>query len=219
MKKHSHFFITIEGIEGAGKSTALRFVQQYLSEHHIPHIFTREPGGTEIAEAIRALLLLKNYQEKMCSDTELLLMFASRAQHLAQVILPALAEGKWVISDRFTDASYAYQGGGRGIPSERIMQMENWVQGNLRPDRVILLDIPPALGIERIQQRRLKEGTQQDRIEHEKIAFFERARAAYLERAQASPQSYSILDASQSIEAVQAALVGVLESLKNRVVL
>lgn len=213
MKKSRNFFITIEGIEGAGKSTALRFVQQYLSQHHIPYVSTREPGGTEIAEAIRAVLLLKNYQEKMCADAELLLMFASRAQHLAQVILPALEEGKWVVSDRFTDATYAYQGGGRGISSERIMQMENWVQGSLRPDRVILLDIPAAIGAERIQQRRLTEGREHDRIEQEKIAFFERARAAYLERAHASPQSYSILDASQSIEAVQAALVAVLQSL------
>lgn len=202
-------FITVEGIEGAGKSTVIQSIQRWLIQNNIPHLLTREPGGTEIAEAIRGLLLLKNYEEKMCADTELLLMFASRAQHLAQLIVPALARGEWVVCDRFTDATYAYQGGGRGIPHERIAEIEAWVQGTLRPSRVILLDLPPELGMQRILQRK----SSTDRIEQEKLSFFERAREAYLTRAKLSPHTYSIIDASQSVEKVEAAVMGVLSAM------
>jgi len=199
-------FITLEGIEGAGKSTAIQFIQSWMQQANIPHLLTREPGGTEIAEAIRSVLLLKNYQEKMAADTELLLMFASRAQHLAHVIMPALQRGEWVICDRFTDATYAYQGGGRGIPYDRIAQIETWVQGPMRPDRVILLDLPAAIGMERVKKRQL----QSDRIEQEKISFFERVREAYLGRAQADPERYRVIDASQSLEKVQLGIADIL---------
>ncbi len=202
------FFITIEGIEGAGKSTAIKFVQEWLRQANIPHLITREPGGTEVAEAIRSLLLLKHYEEIMCADTELLLMFASRAQHLARLITPALQRGEWVVCDRFTDATYAYQGGGRGIAFDRIAAIENWVQGSLRPDRVILLDLPAKLGMERIQRRKSS-----DRIEQEKVSFFEKAREAYLDRARASSKSYAVIDASQSVEKVQTEIAAVLEVL------
>lgn len=189
MLNKKNYFITVEGIEGAGKSTVVKFIQQWLVAKNIPHLVTREPGGTPIAEEIRQLLLF-HHLEKMYSDTELLLMFAGRAQHLAMKIKPALAEGKWVICDRFTDASYAYQGGGRGIDYQRIAILENWVQGELRPDLTLLLDLPVTLGFERIKQRCL-----QDRIEKEKIYFFERVRDAYLERAKQNPERYRIIHA------------------------
>lgn len=200
-----NFFITIEGIEGTGKSTAIAFIRRQLEMAHIPHSVTREPGGTEIADAIRRLLLA-HYQEPMDMDTELLLMFASRAQNLAQVIKPALAEGKWVLCDRFTDASYAYQGGGRGVPKQRIATLENWVHADLQPDLVILLDAPVATGLARIEERKTK-----DRIEREKAQFFERVRAAYLERAQQNPQRYKIIDANRPVAEVEQQLVRTLE--------
>jgi dTMP kinase len=203
-------FITIEGIEGAGKSTAVRCIQTWLLEKNIPHLLTREPGGTEISEAIRALLLHKNYAEKMCADTELLLMFASRAQHLAQCIVPALHAGKWVICDRFTDATYAYQGGGRGIAEDRIAAIEAWVQGALRPDCVLLLDLPAALGLQRAHQRRMRDGTRHDRIEQEKIDFFERVRLAYLAQAKKYPHRYRVIDASQTMEKIQEEMTAII---------
>jgi len=208
-------FITIEGIEGAGKSTAVHCLQAYLSEKNIPHLLTREPGGTEISEAIRALLLLKNYAEKMCADAELLLMFASRAQHLAQCIVPALDAGKWVICDRFTDATYAYQGGGRGIPEDRIAAIESWVQGVLRPDCVLLLDLPAALGLQRAHQRRLREDTLHDRIEQEKIDFFERVRLAYLAQAKKYPHRYRVIDASQTMDVVQKEMMEIIGNVSE----
>ena len=185
------YFITVEGIEGAGKSTAIQFVHSLLLQAQIPHEITREPGGTEIAEKIREVLL-QHYQEFMLADTELLLMFASRAQHLGQLIQPALAQGKWVLCDRFTDASFAYQGGGRGIAWERIEQLESWVQRSLRPDYILLLDVTAEIGLERIQKR-----SAQDRIEKERVQFFERVRDAYLARAQKDPLRYKIIDAGQ----------------------
>lgn len=190
-------FITVEGIEGAGKSTAIRFMQQLLVEAAVPHLVTREPGGTEIAEQIRQLLL-SQHAEPMASDTELLLMFASRAQHLAQVIRPALHSGQWVLCDRFTDATYAYQGGGRGIAAQRIAAMESWVQGGLRPDQVFILDVPVRLGMRRIRRRQVV-----DRIEQEKYVFFERVRATYLRRARKFPERYHVIDASQPKHIVQ----------------
>ncbi|HVV68922.1 MAG TPA: dTMP kinase [Gammaproteobacteria bacterium] len=191
------YFITIEGIEGAGKSTAMQYLQQLLVQAHIPHCVTREPGGTEIAEEIRHVLL-KHYTEVMGADTELLLMFASRAQHIARVILPALQTGQWVLCDRFTDATYAYQGGGRGILPERILQIEQWVQGGLRPDYVFLLDVPAEVGLKRIKKR-----SAEDRIEQEKSLFFERVRQIYLSRASAFPARYKVIDASLELAQVQ----------------
>jgi dTMP kinase len=201
------YFITIEGIEGAGKSTAVKFIHQYLSDARIPHIVTREPGGTEIAEEIRQLLL-KHYQESMAMDTELLLMFASRAQHLATVINPALQSGKWVICDRFTDATYAYQGGGRGIDMPRIAQIEQWVQKQLRPDLVLLFDVPVEIGLKRIKKRQ-----QEDRIEQEKAQFFERIRQVYLARASDAANHYTMIDASLTWPQVRGQLEQVLEKL------
>lgn len=190
-------FITAEGIEGAGKSTAVRFMQQLLQEEEIPHIVTREPGGTEIAEEIRRVLLA-HHQEEMAADTELLLMFASRAQHLSRVILPALHNKQWVLCDRFTDATYAYQGGGRGISIERIAQLEQWVLKGLRPDKTFILDVPVGLGMKRIARRK-----NIDRIERERIDFFERVRETYLQRAAERPDNYLIIDASRPKHIVQ----------------
>lgn len=198
-------FITIEGIEGAGKSTAVNIITDYLKEKEIDFIATREPGGTEIAEAIRQLLLC-SYHEKMAEDTELLLMFASRAQHIAQVILPALNAQKVVICDRFTDASFAYQGGGRGVSEERIAILENWVQGQLRPDLTILLDVPTELGFKRINGR-----GGLDRIEQEKVHFFERVRACYLTRAERYSNRYRIINAAVSLKEMKTALIKVLQ--------
>jgi len=159
-------FITIEGSEGVGKSSNIAFIENYLLDAGKDVLLTREPGGTELGEAIRNLLLdAKN--TAMCSDTELLLMFAARAQHLDEVIRPALAAGKWVICDRFTDATYAYQGGGRGIPDSRIAILEQWVQNDLQPDLTLLLDMPVAAGLERAGKR-----SAPDRFEQEKLAFF-----------------------------------------------
>lgn len=197
MTDHKGVFITLEGVEGAGKSTTLKFLQQLLVDANIPHVITREPGGTEIAEEIRRVLL-NHHQEQMCSDTELLLMFASRAQHLHQVIVPALNEGLWVLCDRFTDATYAYQGGGRGIGLERIQQLEQWVQGGLRPDVTFILDLPVEVGMTRVHRRQTL-----DRIEREHLDFFERVREIYLQRAKNHPERYQIIDASRPKYIVQ----------------
>jgi dTMP kinase len=205
VSQESHpLFITIEGIEGAGKSTAMRFLEQCFQSAKLNYIVTREPGGTMIAEAIRHIVL-NRHEEIMNSDTELLLMFAGRAQHIQQVINPALAEGKFVICDRFTDATYAYQGGGRGISNDRIAILESWVQGGLQPDLTILLDIPFPVSLRRITSR-----GQKDRIEQEKSEFFQRVRAAYLARAQNYPERFRIIDASQSLNDVQDKLKAIL---------
>lgn len=205
--KSKNFFITVEGIEGAGKSTVLTFLDRWLSSIDIAHTMTREPGGTVIANAIRQLLLA-HYDETMASDAELLLMFASRAQNIARVIKPALAAGEWVICDRFTDASYAYQGGGRGISEQRIAILENWVHADLHPDVVLLLDLPVKTGINRIQNRRTK-----DRIEHEQQEFFERVRNVYLERAKQFPERYKIIDATRDKNSVKQQIVNALSPL------
>ncbi len=202
------YFITVEGIEGAGKSTSIKYIRKWLDQAGISYIVTREPGGTEIAEAIRQLLL-QHHQEPMSPDTELLLMFASRAQHLANLIIPALARGEWVLCDRFTDATYAYQGGGRGIDPARIAQIETWVQGILRPDRILLLDVPVRIGLQRISRRQAT-----DRIEAEQVSFFERGRQAYLARARQDPGRYTIIDASRGMGWVHEQLLHALEQLK-----
>jgi len=194
-------FITLEGGEGAGKSTQLAVLCEWLCARGVPLIQTREPGGTALGEQLRSLLL----SERMGSDTELLLMFAARAEHLQQVIRPALARGTWVVCDRFTDATYAYQGGGRGIADARIAVLETWVQGDLQPDLTLLLDVPVAQGLQRIQQRAAL-----DRFEQEQQAFFEAVRGAYLARAASAPARYRVIDASGTVAEVSARLRAVL---------
>ncbi|PTU75711.1 dTMP kinase [Pseudomonas mangrovi] len=193
-------FITLEGPEGAGKSTNREYLAQRLREQGVTVCLTREPGGTPLAERIRELLLSPS-DEPMAADTELLLVFAARAQHLQEVIKPALARGEWVLCDRFTDATYAYQGGGRGLSSARIAELERFVQGDLRPDLTLVFDLPVEVGLARAAARgRL------DRFEQEQRGFFESVRTTYLRRASAAPERYRILDAAQSLEDVQAAI-------------
>lgn len=200
-------FITVEGGEGVGKTTNMQYLRGRIEAAGHTVVMTREPGGTPLAEAIRALLLAPEYRG-MNSDCELLLMFAARAEHLARRILPALLAGEWVLCDRFTDATYAYQGGGRGLPRERIGQLETWVQGDLRPDLTLLLDVPVALGLKRAGDR-----SAPDRFEQEEAAFFERVRQAYLERAQAEPDRYRVVDAALPLPEVQRQLDRALEDL------
>lgn len=193
-------FITLEGPEGAGKSTNREYLAQRLRDQGMRVLLTREPGGTPLAERIRELLLEPS-EEPMAADTELLLVFAARAQHLAQVIRPALQRGEVVICDRFTDATYAYQGGGRGLSIERIAQLESFVQGELRPDLTLVFDLPVEIGLQRAVARgRL------DRFEQEQRSFFEAVRSSYLQRAADYPQRYRVLDAAQPLEQVQVAL-------------
>lgn len=200
-------FLTIEGTEGVGKSTNLAFVRDWLQAKGIEVIVTREPGGTPLAEEIRALLLAKR-EESVDETAELLLVFAARAQHIAQVIKPALARGAWVLSDRFTDATFAYQGGGRGLSKEVIGQLEVLVQGELRPDLTLILDIDVELGLNRARQR-----GELDRFESETLSFFERVRSAYKARAALSPNRYALVDAGQELVAVQADIHRVLSNL------
>ncbi len=200
-------FITIEGGEGVGKSTNIAFICDALKERGIETLVTREPGGTPLAEQIRELLIARR-EETVAPDTELLLMFAARAQHLHEKILPALRQGIWVISDRFTDATYAYQSGGRGVAAEKVALLENFVQGDLRPDCTLLLDAPPEVGMQRAQKRGAL-----DRFEQEKQQFFERVRQNYLTRAQAEPDRFRVIDAAQSLDQVQAHIAAVLASL------
>jgi len=190
-------FITVEGIEGVGKSTNMAFIHRQLLAAGRDVLVTREPGGTPLAEAIRTLLLDPAFtgMDMLC---ELQLMFAARAEHLAKVIRPALAAGQWVLCDRFTDATFAYQGGGRGVDVAVIARLEDLVQGGFRPDLTLLLDVPVELGLSRARQR----GTL-DRFEQEEIEFFKRVRQAYLDMARMHPGRYRIIDASQSLEAVQ----------------
>ena len=202
-------FITLEGSEGAGKSTAMQVVREWAQQHGIEFQETREPGGTPLAEKIRELLLDKNHTN-LCDDAELLLMFAARAQHLNELIKPGLASGQWILCDRFTDATYAYQGGGRGIDHDRIAQLEKWVQGELRPDLTLLLDLPVELGLSRAGQR-----GDLDRFEQEQSSFFERVRSVYLDRARQYPDQYRIIDASQSIEEVRQQIHQVLTEYKS----
>ncbi|MBF8756033.1 dTMP kinase [Pseudomonas guariconensis] len=206
----SGLFITLEGPEGAGKSTNREYLAERLREQGLDVVMTREPGGTPLAERIRELLLAPS-DETMAVDTELLLMFAARAQHLAQVILPALDRGAVVLCDRFTDATYAYQGGGRGLSQARIATLETFVQGSLRPDLTLVFDLPVEVGLARAAARgRL------DRFEQEGQAFFEAVRQAYLQRAQGDQQRYSVLDAAQPLEAVQRAIDALLPGILER---
>lgn len=197
-------FVTVDGGEGAGKTTQMGFMREYLERRGCRVVVTREPGGTLLGEEIRALLL-GHRDGGMTLTAETLLMFAARAEHLEQVIRPALAAGCWVLCDRFTDATYAYQGGGRGLPLERIAVLEEWVQGTLRPDLTLLLDLPVATGLARAGRRSMA-----DRFEREDVDFFERVRAMYLKRAAHEPDRYRVVDASQSIKAVRAEVETVL---------
>lgn len=197
-------FLTLEGGEGAGKTTSLEFIRNTLVEAGLEPVLTREPGGTTLGEAVREMLLSERYPG-MASDTELLLMFAARAEHLAQVVKPALAAGRWVVSDRFTDATYAYQGGGRGVDMQRIAALEHWVQGELRPDLTLLLDLPVEQGRARAAARGAP-----DRFERERDAFFDRVRTAYRQRAAAEPERVRIIDAARPLPEVQAQIRAVL---------
>ncbi|MDT3720026.1 dTMP kinase [Pseudomonas oryzihabitans] len=193
-------FITLEGPEGAGKSTNRDYLAELLGAAGREVVLTREPGGTPLAERIREILLTPA-AEPMAVDTELLLMFAARAQHLAQVVRPALARGALVLCDRFVDATYAYQGGGRGVPTARIATLEAFVLGDLQPDLTLVFDLPVEIGLARAARRGAL-----DRFEQEQRAFFEAVRQTYLERAKAVPQRYRIIDASRSLAEVQADL-------------
>jgi dTMP kinase len=195
-------FITFEGTEGVGKTTNMDFVAESLKARGIQLVRTREPGGTPMAERVRAILL-DPQSEPIDPEAELLLVFAARAQHLAHVIKPALESGTWVLCDRFTDATYAYQGGGRGLSVARIAALEQQVQGTLQPDLTIYLDLPIATGLARIDEK------QRDRFEREQHAFFERARQIYLDRAKRFPR-FSTVDAGRPLADVQQSIAAVL---------
>ncbi|HEY0745781.1 MAG TPA: dTMP kinase [Steroidobacteraceae bacterium] len=203
-------FITLEGIEGVGKTTQVARLSEFLSFQGISHVVSREPGGTPLAESIRQVVLTAG-EESLPPTAELLLMFAARAVHLSNHIEPSLRAGHWVICDRFTDATYAYQGGGRGLPIEDIQSLERMVQGNLRPDLTILLDAPVQHALSRARQRNA--GILEDRFERERSQFFERVRNAYCARAAAEPGRIAVIDATRTVEEVRA---GIVEQLKAR---
>ena len=198
-------FITLDGIDGAGKSTNLAVMKAWFEKHKLPVLFTREPGGTPAGEALREILL--NPATQVSLRTETLLMFAARQQHLETVILPALKNGTHVVSDRFTDATFAYQGGGRGVPLQDIATLEHWVQGDFRPDLTLLLDVPLEVSMARINQTREK-----DRFEQEAVEFFNRVREVYLQRAAKQPERYAVIDSSQSLDAVKTQIETALDS-------
>jgi dTMP kinase len=198
-------FITLEGIDGAGKSTHHAWLVAYLRKQGREVVATREPGGTELGEKLRALVL----SEPMHLETEALLMFAARREHLAKLILPALEAGKWVVSDRFTDASFAYQGGGRGLSPEKLMALENWVQEGFQPDLTLVFDLPTELACARLAGT----GNAPDRFEQETRDFFDRVREAYLVRATRFPQRIRVIDAGKSVAVIQKALEEMLVTL------
>jgi dTMP kinase len=201
-------FITLEGIEGAGKSTVARHILSWLKARNLPAVLTREPGGTPLAERVRALVLTPD-GEALPADAEMLLMFAARSIHLANLIRPALARGEWVICDRFTDATRAYQGGGRGLDRLAIESLASLVHADLTPDLTLLLDLPVQVGLARAQARR----GQTDRFEQERGPFFERVRTAYLELAREQAQRFCVVDAARELPQVEAAVERALESL------
>ncbi|MTD33473.1 dTMP kinase [Paludibacterium denitrificans] len=202
-------FITLEGIDGAGKSTHLAFIRQWLAEQRIDAVFTREPGGTPIGEKLRGLLL--DVDTAVTLDTETLLVFAARQEHIARVIRPALAAGQWVVSDRFTDATFAYQGGGRGVPLARIAQLEDWVQQGLQPDLTLLFDVPLEVAAQRMADSRVL-----DRFEQEQADFHARVRAAYLQRAEGCAR-FAVLDASRALAPIQQDIAARLQQLVGQV--
>jgi dTMP kinase len=198
-------FITLEGMDGAGKSTHLPWIAEQL-ERRARVCLTREPGGTSLGEQLRNLLL--DPAQHPHPETEALLMFAARREHLARVVLPALEAGQWVLCDRFTDATFAYQGWGRGVPLAKLDSLERWVQGDLQPDVTLYFDLPPELARARLAQTRAP-----DRFELEELAFFERVRAGYLDRARSSPERIRIVDAADSVDAIQRRLAAILDTL------
>lgn len=200
--------VTLEGSEGAGKTTALKVIRQILDGWGVEYICTREPGGEPNAEKIRDILL---HSEHLHAKTELLLMFASRNEHIENVIKPALTSGKWVISDRYVDASYAYQGGGRELGFDRVQWFDEFIVGDTQADFTVLLDIDPAIGLDRIKSR-----GQIDRIEQESMDFFYRISEAYKRKAQMKMCKYAIIDASQSIDDVTAEIVNAFELMKGK---
>jgi dTMP kinase len=202
--------ITVEGIEGAGKSTNLAFIADCVRDAGHEVVETREPGGTALGEAVRAVVLAPS-ETPISPEAETLLMFAARAQHLDEIIEPALARGAWVVCDRFTDATYAYQGGGRDMPLSRIAALEDWVQGALRPDLTLLLDIDPEAGLKRVAAR----GGKADRFDAENTDFFDNVRAIYLRRAAQHPERYAVVDADQPLAQVQLALREALGRIGN----
>lgn len=197
-------FITFEGVDGAGKSTHLEWFADALRHRGIDLLVTREPGGTPLGEELREILL----NQSMHAETEAMLMFAARREHVERVIRPALQRGTWVISDRFSDASFAYQGGGRGVPLNKLEQLEQWVHGDLQPDLTLLFDIP----IE-VARERLANNVSLDRFEQERGEFFERVRQAYLARAAKTPQRFAIIRAEKAIVEVQQELSKIVASL------
>jgi len=200
-------FLSLEGVEGVGKTTNLNFIAEYLEQAGKTVVTSREPGGTRIAESIRGLLLDHN-DESLSNEAELLLMFAARAQHLQHVIKPALDAGHWVVSDRFTDATYAYQGGGRNFKMSDIAWIERFVQKGLTPNKTILLDLDVELGLKRAASR-----SAPDRFESEQKVFFENVRAVYLQRAKAEPNRFCVVDASESVVKVQQSIAKHLDKL------
>ena len=203
-------FITLEGTEGVGKSTNLAFIESMLAEAGVRFALTREPGGTPLAEELREMLLSPR-EETVADDAELLMVFAARAQHLQTVIKPALNDGQWVLCDRFTDATFAYQGGGRGLDQSLILDLEQRVQKGLQPDLTLLLDVPVEIGLARAAKRGAL-----DRFEQEQVSFFERVRAAYLQRAADDPQRFAVIDASVSLADVQAQIRKVMTAFLDR---
>jgi dTMP kinase len=199
-------FITLEGIDGAGKSTHLAWLERFLKNRGVIVKVTREPGGTPLGEKLRELLLDRSQQ--LHPETETLLMFGARREHLAKIIAPALAEGSWVLCDRFTDATYAYQSGGSGVAWDKIELLEQWVQPEVRPDLTLLLDVSPEIG--RLRTSRIKAP---DRFEQERTDFYERVRAAYIRRAGEAPQRVALIDAGAPIEHVQHSLAAAVEKL------
>lgn len=197
-------FITVEGIDGAGKSTHLAWLERFLQDKGLEVVVTREPGGTALGEALRQLLL--DHRQVMHPETEALLMFAARREHLDKVILPALDRGTWVVSDRFTDASFAYQGGGRGVAQSKLENLEQWVQAGLSPDLTVYFDVPVIVGRERLQSTRVA-----DRFEMESNLFFERVRQAYLQRAGQFPQRIRVVDGSRPLAEVKTAVAKIVE--------
>jgi dTMP kinase len=201
-------FITLEGIDGAGKSTHVAWLGERIAALGHRVVATREPGGTPLGEKLRALLL----HDPMTHDSETLLMFAARREHLEQVIRPALARGEWVLCDRFTDATYAYQGGGNGVPLACIRALEDWIHGDCQPDLTLLFDVDPATSRSRLEKAR-REGRELDRFEREAGPYFERVRAAYLERAAAEPRRFRRIDGTQPLAAVRVELASHLAAL------
>jgi dTMP kinase len=195
-------FITVEGIDGAGKSTQIDAVAAALRARGLHLVLTREPGGTSIGESLRGLIL----NERMTAETETLLLFAARAEHLARVIRPALAAGQWVLCDRFTDATYAYQSGGRGVAEERIAALEQWVHADLQPDLTLLFDVPPEIAAQRLARARAA-----DRFEAEDVGFFTAVRRVYLARAASDPARFYVIDGTRPPEELRVRLTELAE--------